>query len=74
MTAALAAVALAIGYALWWIAPTAQRWLGLEWAADFGQLCLVILALSVIGKVAERFLPHPGQADTKTVPPANQVI
>lgn len=56
MTPALTAGALAIGYALWWIAPTVQDWLGLGWAADFGQLCLVIVAVSVLGGLAERFL------------------
>lgn len=67
MTRALTAGALAIGYALWWIAPTVQDWLGLGWAADFGQLCLVILAVSVIGRLAERFLDR--RAGAGTAPP-----
>lgn len=42
---------IAIGYGLWWLAPTAQTWFGLGWTADLGQLCLVILALSLLGKL-----------------------
>ncbi len=67
MTQAYTAGALAIGYALWWVAPTVQDWLGLGWAADFGQLCLVILAISVIGRLAERFLDR--LAAVGTAPP-----
>ena len=68
MTKAYAAGALAIGYAPWWIAPTVQDWLGLGWAADFGQLCLVIVAVSVIGRLAERFLDRRVAAGTAPPP------
>ena len=67
MTNAYTAGALVIGSALWWIAPTVQDWLGLGWAADFGQLCLVIVAVSVIGRLAERFLDR--RAGAGTAPP-----
>lgn len=67
MTRAFTAGALAIGYALWRVAPTVQDWLGLGWAADFGQLCLVIVAISVLGGLAERFLNR--RAGAGTAPP-----
>lgn len=56
MRIVFAAAALGLGYALWWVMPMVQGWIGLDWTADFGQLCLTILALSVIGKAVERFL------------------
>jgi len=57
MSAVFTVIALAVGYALWWVMPAWQEALGLGWAADFGQLCLVIGAVSLIGKVVERFSP-----------------
>ena len=53
----LAAVALALAYGLWWVAPGVLRTVGLGWTEDFGQLCFVILVLSVLGKIGERYLP-----------------
>jgi hypothetical protein len=54
MSVVFAAIALVLGYALWWVMPGWQEAVGLGWAADFGQLCLVILAISAAGKVIER--------------------
>ena len=51
MTAILTLAALAIGYGAWWLAPSVQAWIGLDWTGDLGQLCLVILALSLLGKL-----------------------
>lgn len=53
----LAVLALAAAYGLWWVAPIVQPLIGLEWADDFGRLCLFIVAFSVVGRTAERFLP-----------------
>ena len=53
----LAVLALAAAYGLWWIAPIVQLLIGLAWAGDFGRLCLFIVACSVVGRTAERFLP-----------------
>lgn len=57
MRFALPALALVLAYALWWITPRLQDLIGLGWAGDFGQICLVILTISVIGRIGERFLP-----------------
>jgi hypothetical protein len=72
MRIALAGAFLAGGYALWWVMPMVQGWLRLDWAGDFGQLCLVILVLSIAGKALERFLPgqEPRHHDAATPPPA----
>lgn len=51
MNLILTIAAIAIGYGMWWLAPTVQAWTGLGWTADLGQLCLVILALSLLGKL-----------------------
>jgi len=51
MNLVLTIAAVAIGYGAWWLVPTAQAWIGLDWTADLGQLCLVILVLSLLGKL-----------------------
>lgn len=48
--------ALAVGYGLWAITPVVQLWLGLGWTGDLGQICLVILALSTLGKLEGRLI------------------
>ena len=53
----LSLLALAAAYGLWWIAPIVQLLIGLAWAGDFCRLCLIIVACSVVGRTAERFLP-----------------
>lgn len=49
------AAALAVGYGAWWIAPPLLDRVGLGWTADLGQVCVAILAISVLGKLEARW-------------------
>ena len=61
MNLVLTIAAVAIGYGLWWLAPTVQAWFGLDWTGDLGQICLVILALSLLGKLEGMLAGHTAE-------------
>lgn len=60
MNLILTIAAIVVGYGVWWLAPTAQTWFGLGWTADLGQICLVILVLSLLGKLEGRLAGRAG--------------
>ena len=57
MSVIYAAIALAVGAAVWWWTPMVLDWLRLGAFGDFGQVCAVILVLSVLERISRRFLP-----------------
>lgn len=60
MSAAFAALALLVGYGLWWLMPMVLEWIGLGWTADLGQVLGVILVLSLLGKLESRLADRAG--------------
>jgi len=60
VTVLWSSLALAVGYALWWVMPVVLDHVGLGWTADFGQRMAVMLALSLLGRLESRI---SGRAD-----------
>ena len=51
-----AAISLAIGYGLWRVSPAVLETLRLQQTAELGQVGVVVIGLTVVERVAARFL------------------